>query len=127
MLKQGTESIASSHVLFAPFLLFLFTSLLGYVLGWMACMMRMQPVAFSLPLCLATPLCLLIILIQESCSVFFTHIDDCHFLDKHNLAVSLPAAACLYLAQILCTGYFIFKTSTIPMQRESEVLKHTFS
>ena len=53
--------------------------------------------------------------------VYVGVLQECELMADHNLLHTLPGAVCLYLAQILSTSYFIFRTSTIAMQREPEV------
>ena len=65
---------------------------------------------------LATPFTLLMILTYDLSDRFF----PTHYM-HHNLKYTLPAAICLYLAQIFCTSFFIFRTQTIVMQTESNV------
>ena len=122
-LQSGLEGINSSNAMFTPFMVNIFVSLGGYVLAWAACIMCLRIAAFALPLTLATPVALLYVM-------FSCGFSGCNVAHGHNLTYTLPAALCLYVAQLLSTSYFIYKTQTLIMQKESQVkncLNHIIS
>ena len=71
---------------------------------------------FAIPLCLATPLSLLVIILYDLNTMVFPTP-----MMEHDLWYTWPAASCLYVAQIVITGFYIFKTPQNAMQRESNV------
>jgi len=79
--------------------------------------MCMQRLAFFLPLLLSTPLSMLLIYVKSiSCSsaVPFEHGD----LSDHYL---IPLAICLWLAQVMSTGVYLWKEQTFIMAKESSL------
>ena len=66
-LKAGFEDFTVHHPSFNYFMAQIFTSLLGYLLGWLACGMRLQRWSFALPLTLTTPLAMTVVLVPGKC------------------------------------------------------------
>ena len=62
-LQKGFDEFNTSHPSFDYFMFQIFTSLFGYLLGWFACGMRLQRCSFALPLTLATPLAMVVVLV----------------------------------------------------------------
>ena len=120
-LHDGLNNLDVSHPLFQSFLVCLLTGFVGYLLAWVACVMCLHIIAFAVPLTLTTPISFILIMLIDTCKIFGTPDSTCVIEDKHNLKYTLPAAVCLYVAQLLSTGFFIFKTHNLIMQKESRV------
>ncbi|ELU12554.1 hypothetical protein CAPTEDRAFT_201600, partial [Capitella teleta] len=121
-LEAGFYAITPSHEDFNKFMCSVFCSLGAYLVGWIACTICLQKQCFALPLVLASPICLLVTILNHFYCVMPSWVKgDCGQIALHNLQVILPASLCLFAAQILSTSIFIFQTQTIVMQLESHL------
>ncbi len=121
LLYTGFAQIRASNDSFPSFLLSILTSFVGYLVGWVACVMGMHKLAFVLPLIFATPLSLGFRMLQDFCVIQVE--SPCHpkYLTREEMYLNIPAAVCLYLAQILSTVVFIYETDSLIMPKESQV------
>ena len=122
-IPAGFNNISTNHPAFPMFLTTLLSSFAGYLFGWLACTLCMQKVSFAIPLTLATPLAFGILLAKASCDISITGLDwsvNCG-IQERNLELALPAAICLYISQLLSTGFFVLHSHAIVMQKESQV------
>ena len=123
-LGAGFHSITPDSRQFTPFLINIICSFVGYLMGWLACKLAMQRLGFALPLVVATPVALVLVLFMDSCKMQVMEDEPdkmrCDF-EVRNLAFIVPSAVCLYLAQILSTGYYVFQGQKIVMEKESQV------
>ena len=89
--------------------------------------MSMQRLAFALPLTIATPIAFVLVLYVEACQINMfdgtssTAVCD---VELRNLVFVVPSVVCLYVAQILSTGYYVFQGQAIIMEKESQVYYH---
>ena len=122
-LHAGIQHVNENSPVFIPFMVNIFASFGGYILGCAACSMAVQKVSFALPLVLVTPLLIVILMTTNVCEKLFENAKfECGAGNTTMLQVySYLGAACLYLAQILSTSYFIFKTQTAVLQKEANV------
>src|SRR6218665_1480866 len=123
-LRAGFLNLTTVHPEFVNFMVSIFTSLVGCILGVMACIMCMQKLAFAIPLILATPVSFVLVVLQDKCLLNLwrkvgTGCDV--MLTDAEFYLIVPAAICLVLAQVFSTAIFIFKTQTIVMQKTSHV------
>ncbi len=121
LLHTGFAEIHVSNNSFPSFLMSILASFGGYLVGWVACVMGMHKVAFVVPLSLATPLALGFRMLQDFCVIQIE--PPCHPSDVtgERMYLTIPAALFLYVAQILSTGVFIYKTKSFIMLKESQV------
>lgn len=123
-LGAGFLNLTPSHPEFASVMVSIFISLVGSILGVMACIMCMQKFAFAVPLILATPVSFILVVLQDKCLVnlWRPKSPECYdMLTDMEIYFIVPAAICLVLAQVFSTAVFIFKTQTIVMQKTSHV------
>lgn len=123
-LRSGFLNLVPEHPMFAGFLANVFSSLVGSVLGAMACTMCMQKLAFAVPLVLTTPVACVLVVLQQRCLwSLWTPLGGCSRLMRGELLLFflVPATVCLVLAQVFSTAVFIFKTQTIVMQKLSHL------
>ncbi|XP_045184960.2 uncharacterized protein LOC123542969 isoform X2 [Mercenaria mercenaria] len=103
------------------------TSVLGYMFGYIACTTCMQRWAFSVPLVLATPLSMVLLVVNKSCEGVLIRrenggiSDACPKLESSDMTLLLVAAGCLVLAQALSTGWLIFRSQSIVMLKEDQL------
>ncbi|XP_032230762.2 uncharacterized protein LOC5506512 [Nematostella vectensis] len=120
VLSKGFGAFTFNHLAFPHFLAQIFTSVVGYILGWLACSMCLQKIAYALPLILATPVSLALVFIPKICASDRVPM-KCEYDDGSELYYIVVLAACLWLAQLLWTGCFIWKEQTFIMARESSL------
>ena len=100
------------------------SSLLGYVIGFIACTTCMQKGAYAMPLFLATPLAAVLYSAYESCVWILHHGDTgdmCLLEGKMNMLLLVGACSCLVFAQYFSFGYFIIKSRPLVKQDEAQV------
>ena len=101
------------------------SSLLGYIVGYIACTTCMQKGAYALPLFLATPLATVLYSAYYSC-IGILHPgntgNNC-VLDgtTTNIVLLVAAVLCLVLAQFFSFGYLIYKSQPLVKQNEVQV------
>jgi hypothetical protein len=79
--------------------------------------MCIQKIAFALPLTLATPISMALIYIPGLCgtnAIPFT-------CDKAQDDYVIPLALCLWFAQFLSTGFYVWKDQSFIMAKESSL------
>jgi len=86
-------------------------------LGWLACAMCMQRLAFFIPLFLATPVSMFLIYVRAICCTGAVPF-KCGDLHDDYL---IPLAISLWLAQVLSTGVYLWKEQTLIMAKESSL------
>ena len=100
------------------------SSLLGYVIGFIACTTCMQKGAYAMPLFLATPLVAVLYSAYESC-VGILHPGDsgdmCALDGVTNILLLVGACLCLVFAQFFSFGYLIIKSQPLVKQSEAQV------
>ena len=100
------------------------SSLLGYVIGFIACTTCMQKGAYAMPLFLATPLAAVLYSAYESC-VGILHPGDsgdmCALDGTTNILLLVGACLCLVFAQFFSFGYLIIKSRPLIKQDEAQV------
>ena len=114
-LPQGFDNFTPHHKAFPHFITQIFTSLIGYLLGKLACSMCMQRLAFALPLVVATPFSLLLAMIQNQNIVLPFRNGD--YKDPYLYVISVLLLA----AQFLSVGYYVFKEQSFIMAKESSL------
>lgn len=103
------------------------TSVIGYLLGYIACTTCMQRWAFSVPLVLTTPLSMVLLMVNKSCNGILLTTggkEDCNLnMGEHSTDVILLilAAFFLVLAQAMSVGWLIFRTQSIVMLKEDQL------
>ena len=100
------------------------SSLLGYVIGFIACTTCTQKGAYAIPLFLATPLVAVLYSAYESCVWILHHGDTgdiCLLEGKMNVLLLVGACSCLVFAQFFSFGYLIIKSRPLVKQDEAQV------
>ena len=115
-LHEGFEGFTDNKA-FPYFMVQIIASLVGYVLCWLACSMRLQRVAFALPLVLATPVSMVITLAPHLCNTDVIPFECGNPKD----VVVYVLAFILWSAQLLSTGYYMFKDQGFIMEKESSL------
>lgn len=116
-LSEGFADFNVNHCAFPYFMVQIFTSFIGYMLGILACAMCIQFLAFAFPMLLATPISVALTLIH--------HDDDnvlLHFASGDaNEFLLYVIGACFLFAQFLSVGYYVFKGQDFIMAKESSL------
>ena len=87
---------------FYAFLVHLISSHLGYHTARMACAMRVQPIAFALPITLATPVCVALIAAEcEPLQKFLGY--NLYCLEGHEMVLFVVLATVLWVSQSITT------------------------
>lgn len=115
-LHEGFEKFTVHDEAFPYFMVQIIASLVGYVLCWLACSMRLQRVAFALPLVLATPVSMVIVLAPDLCNTVAIHLCG-DYSDEWVYVLAFT----LWSAQLLSTGYYMFKDQGFIMEKESSL------
>lgn len=115
-LQQGFSDFNVNHCAFPYFMVQIFTSFIGYMLGILACSMCMQFLAFAFPMTLATPITVTLALINYDAK----H-DIFHFRDRDASEFFYVIGVCLLCAQFLSVGYYLFKGQDFIMAKESSL------
>ena len=119
-LSHGFSDFSIKHSAFPYFMVQIFTSFVGYMLGILACSMCMQFLAFAFPMTLATPITVaLAALIKHD-----NQNDVLHFSYHNDEAkdyLLYVIVGCFWLAQFLSVGYYLFKGQDFIMAKESSL------
>lgn len=116
-LLYGFSEFNVKHSAFPYFMVQIFTSFVGYMLGILACSMCMQFLAFAFPMTLATPVTVALVLINDGVQG-----DVLHFSNGNEKEVLLYViGACFLFAQFLSVGYYLFKGQDFIMAKESSL------
>src|SRR6218665_4151604 len=97
-LRAGFLNLTTVHPEFVNFMVSIFTSLVGCILGVMACIMCMQKLAFAIPLILATPVSFVLVVLQDKCllNLWRKEGTGCDvMLTDAEFYLIVPAAICL--------------------------------
>lgn len=117
--KNGWNWHKTERTEIALFLTNIITSLMGYLIGYIACTTCMQRWAFSIPLTLSTPISVTILLVSESCK-YLDRDENCK-LDVTALLLCVVATLFLVGAQAFSTGRLLFRSQSIVMLKESQL------
>ena len=118
-LPHGFSDFNVNHYAFPYFMVQIFTSFIGYMLGILACSMCMQFLAFAFPMTLATPITVILALIKHDAKV---EDDVLHFPQGDASEPFLYViGVCLLFAQFLAVGYYLFKGQDFIMAKESSL------
>ncbi|XP_068739017.1 uncharacterized protein [Montipora capricornis] len=117
-MSAGFKAINTSNPSFVFFILHVVASFFGYHLGWLSCSLCMQRIAYALPLTLATPIAVLIVLVPGFCEsniiVLPCKSDDLNFI--------LSAGSLLWLSQFFATTYYVWKNKGLIMAKAYDLL-----
>ena len=116
-LHHGLFYLTSNQDLFLTFILHLLTGIIGYHLSWMSCAMSLQKLCFAIPLTLATPICIGVIL-TGSCELFGLGQCTATLYNKHGIVVALFSIF-LWLGQFFATTYYAWKSQDFVMAEEA--------
>lgn len=121
-LDVGFEYLSQERdIVFAYFLVNIFSSFVGYVVGMISCSMAMQKFCFALPITLMTPVSFFIAVGSER---FFGHkwlFDHNLFVNDKQLVIAVIVFACVFLAQLLSTIYYIWHSQDLIMATERQL------
>ena len=117
-LSGGFSDFNEKHSAFPYFMVQIFTSFVGYMLGILACSMCMQFLAFAFPMTLATPITVALAVINNHDA----QDDFLHFRSGDATEVLFYViGACFLFAQFLSVGYYLFKGQDFIMAKESSL------
>ena len=119
-LSRGFSDFNDEHSAFPYFMVQIFTSFVGYMLGILACSMCMQFLAFAFPMTLATPITVALAAVikhdgQNGVLHFSYHSGEA----KEFLLYVI--VGCFWFAQFLSVGYYLFKGQDFIMAKESSL------
>lgn len=117
-LQKGFDNLSVDNDGFVHFMVQLWTSFLGYMLGILACAICMQLLAFAVPMILATPISVGLTLISN------TWAEDHIFFFKHgdpSDVLLYVITGCFLLAQFFSVGYYVLKKQEGIMAKESSL------
>ena len=106
------------------------SSLLGYIVGFIACTTCMQKGSYVLPLFLATPLAAVLLAVKNSCTaIVFAGVEagdseisnQCDLIGTLDIILFCVAVACLVLAHFLSFGILIINSPLLVKQSETQV------
>ena len=122
-LKDGFNNLGSNHdTVFAYFLVNIFVSFLGYILGIVTCSMAMQKISFAFPITFITPISFLIALGCEkhwwASDWLFEQQPD---ITERQLIVAICVFVFPFFAQFLSTTYYIWRSQDFIMVKESRL------
>ena len=114
-LHGGFVELGDKHDrVFDLFMANIFLSLGGYFFSMVACSMAIQMVGFALPLTLATPVSVILLLIHSVSHEFSLE-------RTQQLEVVIPLALAVWLSQFLSTIYYVWKSQDFIMVREDQL------
>lgn len=117
-LPQGFKDFKTHNHAFPHFMAQIFTSLIGHLLGVLACAMCMQRLAFTLPMFFATPISLVLAEIHGT----VWNILPFDSIDSDETIYYVAGIGLLFwLAQLLSVGYYVFKEPGFIMGKESSL------
>ena len=100
------------------------SSVLGYVIGFIACTTCMQRGSYVLPLFLATPLAAVLFSVKSSCIGILIDAETnskCDLSETLNVVLFCGAVASLVIAYSFSFGYLIFTSQSLVRQNEVQV------
>lgn len=109
------------------FMINIITSILGYAVGLYVLRTQMGKGGFAVPLLLSTPVTFGMLYINDLCSGLYFGKTDIEYSNNichngtENLEFLLPALLLVCIGQCLSTGYYVYKSSTIVLQKEVKV------
>lgn len=106
-LKDGFSFLNTTNPVVLDFLVQVVCSLVAYCIGVLVCKIRMQRIAFALPLTLATPIALVIINMRWLCSLQKHLPRKC--VEIHEVWFTISAAGFVCVGQFLCSGYYVWR------------------
>lgn len=116
-LGDGFSDFNVDHCAFPYFMVQIFTSFIGYMLGILACSMCMQFLAFAFPMTLATPITVILALIKHDAKDNVLHFPN----SEASEVLFYVIGACFLFAQFLSVGYYLFKGQDFIMAKESSL------
>ena len=125
-LGDGLKYMGRDQVYNVPFLVNIFTTLGAYLVAWLACTVKMHKAGFFWPLVFATPVSVIIVLIPCFASTRrfsvlpYIYVPACSDSgDKH--ALTILSVVLLWLAQLLCCLFYVYRTRLAPLMQESHI------
>lgn len=118
-LSNGFSDFSDKHSAFPYFMVQIFSSFVGYMLGILACSMCMQFLAFAFPMALATPITVALVMIKHDAQN-----DVLHFRNYRSEATEIwlyVIVGCFWFAQLLSVGYYLVKGQDFIMAKESSL------
>ncbi|XP_063437912.1 uncharacterized protein LOC134718963 [Mytilus trossulus] len=106
------------------FMINIITSILGYAVGLYVLRTQMGKGGFAVPLLLSTPVTFGMLYVNDLCSGLYFGKTDIEYSNNichngtENLEFLLPALLLVCIGQCLSTGYYVYKSSTIVLQKE---------
>ena len=116
-LQRGFSDFTINHIAFPYFMVQIFTSFVGYMLGILACSMCIQFLGFAFPMTLATPITIALVVINHDVQDSVLHFPNSDAKD----ILLYVIVACFLFAQFLSVGYYLFKGQDFIMAKESSL------
>ncbi|KAI8518018.1 hypothetical protein Bbelb_040350, partial [Branchiostoma belcheri] len=113
------SQINMSHPAINSFLVNIFTSFGAYVFCMFACSICIYHVGFAVPLLLSTVFAYLFAFIVPICEVFIP--TEACIADTTSYAWGIPAAVCLFLAQLISVWSFLARSPTNVLEKDSKI------
>ncbi|XP_046857125.1 uncharacterized protein LOC124450504 isoform X2 [Xenia sp. Carnegie-2017] len=121
-LDVGFEYLSQkTDIVFKYFLVNIFSSFVGYVVGMISCSMAMQKFCFALPITLMTPVSFFIAVGSERLFGYKWLFDHNLFVNHKQMWIAIIVFACVFLAQLLSTIYYIWHSQDLIMATERQL------
>ena len=114
-ISKGFEHFSDNSHLLSMFIIQIVCSLLGQILGWLACTMGLQRSCFAVPLMLSTPLSVILVLTKGCVDMKFY---PCFNNANDKLGEAVGLAFLLWLSQIFSTTIYVWKSQQFLMAKE---------
>ncbi|XP_066293420.1 uncharacterized protein [Branchiostoma lanceolatum] len=113
------SQINMSHPAINSFLVNIFTSFGAYIFCLFACSICIYHVGFAVPLLLSTVFAYLFAFIVPVCEVFIP--EEACIADTLSYSWGIPAAVCLFLAQLISVWSFLARSPTNVLEKDSKI------
>ena len=123
-LKSGFSLLTISNTTLPEFLAQIFASLGAYCFGLLAWKIRMQQIAFALPLTLATPIAMALTKVTWLCELQKNDILKCETTGE--LWYTIVAGTLLCLGEFFCSGYYVWKNPGLIMADSVTIFRSRF-
>ena len=121
-LRNGFDYLGTNHdKAFAYFLVNIFISFVGYVLGILTCSMAIQKLSFALPITLMTPVSFILAVACEKWHTWSWLLDQEPHPRDRQFYLGLAVVIVAFLAQFFSTTYYIWRSQDFIMAKERQL------
>eukprot|EP00794_Sanderia_malayensis_P016164 gene16164-17787_t len=116
-LNKGLDAFFKDRTLYTMFFVQVITGFIGYHIAVLACTMTMQRLCFALPLTLATP-ATVVLLVTSTCNTHYLSFMQCYSESESGKYIAILSIA-LWLGQFLTTTYYAWMRQDFIMAQEA--------